>query len=187
MITPQNENLKQPPKQPKRYKGGGVFKRSNYFIDDRVEFRSGSQSRSGFKLALWSWMSAFIDGLILISISCFAMILFSFLMRTPARDVLKFISIEPNVAKMFFCSFLFSFWSYLVMMRIFMGASLGEWTCQLRLGQPAQRMRASYYLRVIVRTTLILITGIITIPILSLILKRDLIGEVTGVRVYSLV
>ena len=73
------------------------------------------------------------------------------------------------------------------MMRIFMGASLGEWTCQLRLGQPAQRMRASYYLRVIVRTTLILITGIITIPILSLILKRDLIGEVTGVRVYSLV
>ena len=132
-------------------------------------------------------MSAFIDGLILISISCFAVILFSFLMRTPARDVLKFISIEPNVAKIFFCSFLFSFWAYLVIMRIFMGASLGEWTCQLRLGQPAQRLRTSYFLRVIARTTLILLTGIVTIPILSLMLKRDLIGELTGVRVYSLV
>ena len=186
-ITPQNEKQKQPLVTPKRYRGGSVFKRSDYFVDDRVEFRSGAQNRSGFKLAMWSWMSAFIDGLILVSISCFAMILFSFLMRTPARDVLKFISVEPNVAKMFFCSFLFSFWAYLVMMRIFMGASLGEWTCQLRLGQPVQRIKASYYLRVIARTTLILLTGIIIIPILSLILKRDLVGELTGVRIYSLV
>ena len=186
-ITPQNEKQQQTPVLPKRYRGGSVFKRSDYFIEDRVEFRSGSQNRSGFKLAMWSWMSAFIDGLILFSISCFAMILFSFLMRTPARDVLKFISIEPNITKMFFCSFLFSFWAYLVMMRIFMGASLGEWTCQLRLGQPVQRIRTSYYLRVIARTTLILTTGIITIPILSLILKRDLMGELTGVRIYSLV
>ena len=138
-ITPQNEKHESPPELPKRYRGGTVFKRSDYFVDDRVEFRSGSQNRSGFKLALWSWMSAFIDGLILVSISCFTMILFSFLMRTPARDVLKFISIEPNVTKMFFCSFLFSFWAYLVIMRIFMGASLGEWTCQLRLGQPRRR------------------------------------------------
>lgn len=185
-ITPQPEKNR-PEKLPKKFYRGGVFRRDDYFLDDRVDFRSGSQNRSGFKLALWSWMSAFIDGLILISISCFAMILFSFLMRTPARDVLRFISVEPNIGKMFLFSFLFSFWSYMVMMRIFMGASLGEWSCQLRLGQPVQRLKASYFLRVIARTSLILVTGIITIPILSLGLKRDLVGDITGVRVYSLV
>lgn len=174
-------------KLPKKLTKTGIFKRDNYFIDDQVDFQGGSQNRSGFKLALWSWMSAFIDSLILISISCFAMILFSFLMKTPARDVLKFVSIEPNITKMFLFSFLFSFWAYLIMMRIFMGASLGEWSCQLRLGQPVQRIKASYCFRVIGRTTLMLATGIITIPILSIIFERDLAGEITGIRIYSLV
>ncbi len=186
-VTPQIEKNLEKTKPRKGLRRNDVFKRADYFIEDQVNFRSGSQNRSGFKLALWSWMSASIDGLIMLSISCFAMILFSFLMKTPARDVLKFMYVEPNVTKMFLFSFLFSFWVYLVMMRIFMGASLGEWTCQLRLGQPTQRIRPSYYLRVIVRTTLILGTGIITIPLLSLILKRDLMGELTGVSVYSLV
>lgn len=186
-ITPGSERIKKVPEPLKKPVRTGVFKRDNYFIDDQIDFRGGSQSRSGFKLALWTWMSAFIDCLILISISCFSLILFSFLMKTPAKDVLKFVSIEPNITKMFVITFSFCFWSYLVMMRIFMGASLGEWTCQLRLGQPVQRIKASYYFKVIARTSLILVTGIIVLPILSLIFKRDLAGEVTGIKVYSLV
>lgn len=183
---PINQNTQLPAKSGKRLSKINLFKRDNYFTDDQIDFRSGSQKRSGFKLALWSWMSAFIDGLILISTSCFAMILFSMLMRTQARDVLKFFSVEPNLAKMFIFSFFFSFWVYLIMMRVFMGASLGEWSCQLRLGQPVQRIKTSYILRVIVRTTLILVTGVVTLPILSLICKRDLIGDITGLRIYSL-
>ncbi|MGZ3727461.1 MAG: hypothetical protein ACXWQQ_16815, partial [Pseudobdellovibrio sp.] len=72
---------------------GGLFNRDDYFIDSQVNFRSGSQNRSGINLALWSWMSAFIDTLVLTSISCFGLILFSFLMKTPAREILRGISI----------------------------------------------------------------------------------------------
>lgn len=163
-----------------------LFKRSDYFIDGKVEFQSGSQSRSGFQLALWSWMSAFIDSLILISISCFSIILLSFLMKSPARDFIRVGSLEPNRVGLFLISFSFSFWVYMVTMRVFMGASLGEWSCQLRLGQPVERIRSGYVLRVIARTTILLITGVITIPILSLILKKDILGDLTGVRIYSL-
>ena len=192
---PQRKKIKQPsyPKHPKypglEKKGGkiNVFKRDDYFIEEQTSFHGGSKKRSGFKLTLWSWMSALIDGLILISISCFSMILFSILMKTPARDILKFISIEPNVIEMCLFSFFFSFWVYLVMMRAFMGASLGEWSCQLRLGQPAQRIKASYVLKVILRTTLILATGVVILPLLSLIFKEDLVGELSGLRLYSLV
>lgn len=186
-IRPESVKINRNIQVPKKNNTRSIFKRDDYFLEDQLDFRSGSQNRCGFKLALWSWMSAFIDGLILISISCFTMILFSFLMKTPARDVFKFISVEPNILKMFIFSFLFSFWSYLVMMRIFMGASLGEWSCHLRLGQPIQRIKTSYYFRVIARTSIMLMTGIITIPILSLLLKRDLAGELTGVKIYSLV
>lgn len=181
---------KRPTNYPGLEKKGGkirVFKRDDYFIDDRINFHGGSQKRSGFKLTMWSWMSALIDSLILISISCFTVILFSFLMKTPARDLLKFVVVEPNLAKMCVFSFFFSFWVYLVMMRIFMGASLGEWSCQLRLGQPTQRIKTTYIVKVVARTTLILITGVVTLPLLSLLFKEDLVGELTGLRLYSLV
>jgi len=165
---------------------GHHFNRTDYFVDGNVGFRSGSQNRSGFNLILWSWMSAFIDTLVLISISCFTLILFSVLIKSPAREVLKILSIESKASEMFGVSFLFSFWAYMIMMRVFMGASLGEWSCQLRLGQPIQRIKASYVGRVVLRTTLLLLTGVITFPILSLIFKRDLLGDITGIRVYSL-
>jgi hypothetical protein len=163
-----------------------LFKRDNFFIDDHLSFQSGSQNRSGIKLALWSWMSAFIDTLILISISCFGIILFSILMKTQMRDVLQISSLESNILRLFMVSFLFSLWAYLVMMRLFMGASVGEWSCNLRLGQPVQRIKSSYVLRVIARTTLMLLTGVVVIPFLSLLLKRDIAGEITGLRIYSL-
>lgn len=190
MLSPANEHREIPKSRtgrvPVKKNEIDLFKRDDFFIEDHLGFQSGSQNRSGFKLALWSWMSASIDTLILISISCFSMILFSFLMKSPARDLLNIGLIEFNAAKLFMISFLFSFWVYLVMMRIFMGASLGEWSCQLRLGQPVQRIKTSYIFRVIARTTLILITGVITLPILSLILKRDIAGELTGLKIYSL-
>ncbi len=163
-----------------------LFKRTDYFVDNSTDFQSGSQSRSGLQLAFWSWMSAFIDTLVLTSISCFSLIMFSFLMKTSARDVFRSISIEPTVAQMFLLSFLFSFWAYMIMMRVFMGASLGEWSCQLRLGQPIQRIKPGYTLRVMARTTVLLLTGVVVLPFLSLIFKRDLLGDLTGIRIYSL-
>jgi hypothetical protein len=165
---------------------GDLFNRTDYFVDGNTGFRSGSQNRSGFNLVLWSWMSAFIDTLVLISISCFTLILFSALIKTPAREVLKVLSIESKASEMFLVSFLFSFWAYMIMMRVFMGASLGEWSCQLRLGQPVERIKATYVLRVVLRTTILLATGVITFPVLSLIFQRDLLGDITGIRVYSL-
>ena len=163
-----------------------LFKRTDYFVDNSTDFQSGSQSRSGLQLAFWSWMSAFIDTLVLTSISCFSLIMFSFLMKTSARDVFRSISIEPTVTQMFLLSFLFSFWAYMIMMRVFMGASLGEWSCQLRLGQPIQRIKPGYTLRVMARTTILLLTGVVVLPFLSLIFKRDLLGDITGIRIYSL-
>ena len=95
---------------------GDLFNRTDYFVDGNINFRSGSQNRSGFNLVLWSWMSAFIDTIVLISISCFALIFFSILFKTPARELLKTLSIESKASELFIVSFLFSFWAYMIMM-----------------------------------------------------------------------
>ena len=189
-ITPEANNTENLEIPRKIKRGGlsrdGLFKRDNYFLENKTDFRSGPQNRSGLNLALWSWMSALIDTLVLTSISCFCLVLFSFLIKTPMGDVFKVLSLEPSIKEMFAISFVFSFWVYLVTMRVFMGASLGEWSCQLRLGQPLQRIKPTYVLRVAARTTVLLLTGVITIPILSLIFKKDILGELTGIYIYSL-
>jgi hypothetical protein len=71
-------------------------------------------------------------------------------------------------------------------MRVFNGATFGEQACALRLGQPTQRMQPGYIFKVILRTTLIMMTGVIPLPVLSLFFKRDLAGDVSGVKIYSL-
>lgn len=149
-------------------------------------FRSGSQKRSGLKLALWTWLSAAIDALVLISVSCFFAIAFSFLMKvSPASLISTFIK-EQQLPINLVLLFLLSTWSYLIFMRAFIGASIGEWTCDLRLGQPLQRYKATYILKVILRTSLVILTGVFVLPLISLFAGRDIAGDLSGVRIYSL-
>lgn len=155
------------------------------FLEVDVSFHSGARKKTTLKLVLWSWMAASIDALVLFSLSCFTVVMFSLIMKTPAKEIFRILSIN-NVTELFFVAFFFSAWSYLVVMRLFLGASIGEWSCHLRLGQPAQRIRRNYVLKIIVRTTLILATGVVVLPLLSLFLKRDLAGDITGIFIYSL-
>lgn len=184
-ITPRID--REPLKQPVPANNGRIdlFKRVD-FTDDQVGFHGGSSRRTGIKLAMWTWLSASVDTLIMIALSCVFVISFSMLMKSSAPEVLRFIMKDLGLAKLFFGAFLFSFWMYMIFLRGFNGATIGEWTCSLRLGQPWQRMQPGYILKVLFRTTLIMATGIITIPIISLILNRDLAGDISGVKIYSL-
>ncbi len=157
------------------------------FSEDTLGFHGGSSRRTGTKLALWTWMSAAVDTLIMISMSCFFVIAFSLLMKTSARAVLASVFQDFGMLKLFASAFVTSFWIYLIFLRGFNGATIGEWTCSLRLGQPWQHLQSGYVWKVLLRTTLILATGIVTLPILSLLFKKDLAGEISGVKIYSLV
>lgn len=173
------------PTAPKTFTRTNLFRRME-FTDDNVGFHGGSSKRTGIRLAMWTWLSATVDTLMMIAMSCFFVIAFSMLMKTSARDVALYIFQDLGLTKLFAGAFLLSFWMYMVFLRGFNGATIGEWTCALRLGQPWQRMQSGYILKVLVRTTLIMATGIIVLPLLSLFLKRDLAGDISGVKIYSL-
>lgn len=152
--------------------------------DQMTSFRGGSR-REGHELMFWSWLALFIDGLVLISLSSFFVLVFAVLMRSPLGDVVRFLA-AYGLGPIFTMCFAVSAWLYMVTMRVMFGFSLGEWACDLRLGQPTQRMKSGYALRVVLRATLVLASGFVLLPLLSLLIGRDVAGKLSGVEVISL-
>ena len=142
--------------------------------------------RKGYRLALWSWMASMIDALILLSVSCVFLLMFSWIMKNSMSGVLQNIAQGQDRWILFVEIYALSAWIYLISVRGLTGFTLGEWACDLRLGQPHERLRASYVLRVMLRSSLIVMTGVITLPLLSLLFGRDIPGVFSGLRLFSL-
>ncbi len=150
-------------------------------------FQGGpSRKRKGYRLALWSLMASIIDGLVLIAISCAFLVLFSLLMKTSANVVIKSYFHTESQIMLLVQIYAGSAWVYLIATRVLTGSSIGEWACNIRLGQPHERLETRYVLRVLARSTLIVVTGVVILPALSLILGGDLTGKLCGLRLFSL-
>ena len=71
-------------------------------------------------------------------------------------------------------------WIFLTLTRVFMGFTPGEWVFDQRIDLPQNLGTTMYTLRVLARSTLVVATGLVTLPILSLIFRQDLAGMITG-------
>ncbi|MCM2352220.1 MAG: RDD family protein [Pseudobdellovibrio sp.] len=187
----QSHNEIEKTRVPKKDSGRGAdLTKSALFRDQHIDFDlgflGGPQKRTGFRLSIWMWLAATIDTLVVLSVSCFFMLCYSLMMKLGLRSALGFTLSHENVVMTFSVFFLFSGWMYFIAMRALTGSSIGEKTCSLRLGQPHERVKRSYLARVVIRTTLTLFTGIITLPLLSLAFKTDIVGHITGLNIYSL-
>lgn len=69
-------------------------------------------------------------------------------------------------------------WIYLVAHRAFLGATPGEWVFDQQLGSEADQKKAIYGLKVAARSLIVVATGFILFPALSLLFKKDLLGSV---------
>ncbi|WP_373999690.1 RDD family protein [Bdellovibrio bacteriovorus] len=175
------------PGTPPTSKVNEIFKdRKALNFDQNTGFHGGASRRKGYRLALWSWLASFIDALILISASCAFIASFSLIMRTSVGSLLGTLTHSQHQL-LFFAEVFFVFgWIYMISIRTLMGSTIGEWACDLRLGQPHERMQSGYIFRVALRSTLILLTGVVTLPVLSLLSGKDLAGVLSGLRLFSL-
>lgn len=161
-----------------------LHRRGQLTWDQMTSFNGGPR-RQGSRLILWSLMAVSIDTLILLSLSCLFLIAFAFIVHTPIGGVMRSAG-GLGLRQMFLPIFLVSCWTYMVVLRVFFGFSIGEWACDLRLGQPSQRRHPTYLFKVALRATVLVATGVVTLPLLSLILGHDLPGRLSGVRLISL-
>jgi hypothetical protein len=139
-------------------------------------FHRGPSRRTGYKLTGFLLASVAADMLVITACT------FLFLMGASA-----FLKMNGN-SLLQTGFYLYGYISiiYFILLRIFLGATIGEWSCGIRIGQPFERMQSNYALKICSRVFLILITGVITLPLLSLVFKKDLAGKLTQASLYTL-
>ncbi|MBN8537870.1 MAG: RDD family protein [Deltaproteobacteria bacterium] len=145
----------------------------------RLGFLGGARKRQGRKLVEFQVLSAIVDGLIVLGMTLF-LSSFSILIMKLKGDLNQFLGV-------FILVFVWFQFCYLVLLRAYLGHTLGEKTFNIRLGKYHERLQLFYPLRVIFRTLLILLTGIIILPLFSWLLKKDLSGKITGLKIISLI
>lgn len=133
-----------------------------------------------YKADVWNFSSALLDGMLVIASSLLCMIVV--LMITKA-DLIANLATPDDGGMIYLSTFALlasvSF-IYLLVNRMFLGATPGEWAFEQRIGQPAEITTAMYSVRVLARSALVIVTGFIVLPVLSAILKKDIAGEITG-------
>jgi hypothetical protein len=135
-----------------------------------------------YKPDVWNFSSALLDGMLVIAASLLCMIVV--LMVTKA-DLIANLANPDESGMVYIATFSLlasvSF-IYLLVNRMFLGATPGEWAFEQRIGQPAEITTAMYSVRVLARSALVIVTGFIVLPILSALMNRDLAGEITGAK-----
>ena len=73
---------------------------------------------------------------------------------------------------------------YVVVARSFFGRTLGEWTFDFQMGDDRQHKSGFYPLLVAWRSLLVVLTGVVTLPLLSLIMRKDITAKISGLQLY---
>lgn len=147
-----------------------------------VSFHRGSSSRKRrWRLVAWSAVAGMIDLLIMTSVLCLVAFLTLLFFRSSNIGSPGFFEIGPMAV---FALALYS--SYILVLRVLAGCTMGEWACGLRLGEPRHRLSDDYSLRVIGRFFIIAVTGFILLPVLSLCTGRDWAGKLCGLPLVEL-
>ncbi|MCB0348326.1 MAG: hypothetical protein KDD37_05795 [Bdellovibrionales bacterium] len=100
-----------------------------------------------------------------------------FILMHPQSDILTKISVGVV---------LFSVWMfYLLISRTFFSKTLGEWATDYQLGTDMQTLQMSYPLRVAMRAFVNTITGIVILPLLSVLTGKDIVGSLCGIKLHK--
>lgn len=137
-------------------------------------------SRSPRHRVFWSSVASIYDALLICGASLVALSLGSIVLKTSFRQLFQ-VCLESRELEFVAVLIAFSF-IYCLGARMTMGCTLGEWSCHLQLGKPSDQQKPSYPLRVCARYLLVLFSGVILIPVVSMITNCDLAGKWSGLK-----
>lgn len=132
----------------------------------------------------WMISAFFVDSMLVVALVLSSLL--ATLMVTDA-DLMQLFANNPEdwwLRSTIPAIFIVMTFAYMTMSRILMGASIGEIVFDVHLGTEAQRQNVGYSLRVILRSTLAIVSGLVVLPFFSLLLKQDYLGDLSGLRLY---
>ena len=74
---------------------------------------------------------------------------------------------------------------YVIGTRSFFGRTLGEWTFDHQLGREEEHEKGIYPLKVVFRSFIIVGTGIVTLPLLSFLFRKDVAKYLSNLQLYK--
>lgn len=129
-----------------------------------------------FQKSTWDFAAVMLDAMLVIASNLMCLII---LMFTTHVDLFSNL-FNPDSAGMIYKSMaalvLGTTWIYLVVNRIFIGCTPGEWVFDQRIGFPKETGSAMYSLKIVARATLTVCTGLILFPIASALMNEDILG-----------
>jgi hypothetical protein len=132
----------------------------------------------------FSLASTILDGIIVLAFSLIFMMSLVFVTGVDLVAVISSASREIAAQLSLGVLYLAVWQMYVVVARSFFGATLGEWTFDMQLGDKTQMAETLYPAKVLLRSFAIMLTGFILLPVLSLLSRRDLASKVSGLQLY---
>jgi uncharacterized RDD family membrane protein YckC len=149
--------------------------------------RGGADSpppRRRLEAATLSIPSACLDLVIVVALALVFLTSLLTVTKVDLNVVIKNLSLDPMTQVSLGVMFVAVMQMYVVISRSFFGRTLGEWTFDLQIGRDEEQASQSYPLKVAARSLLITLTGLIMLPLISAILRRDVPGSICGATLY---
>jgi hypothetical protein len=148
---------------------------------DFEETKKPQPAAPALRMSAPGFSSAILDGMLVVAGTLCCLII---LLTVTKVDLFGLLTQSEDLTLSFAFYALFAgvAWIYLVVNRLFLGFTPGEWVFDQRVGLPQNHGSAGYSMRVVLRSTLVVATGLFPIPLLSMIVRRDLAGLISGVN-----
>lgn len=168
--------------RPSRKKDGPIISGTLPEVEfQQSGFHSGpSRKRKFYQIILWSWYASLVDTLVVASISCVFLLSYAISLKFNLIQM----PINTSLQLILMPLFIIGYYSYQIATRYFVGQTLGEWACDLHVAF-LSKTKVKYLFSLIFRETVLLVTGIFLIPIVSLIVHRDILGKISGLYIFS--
>ena len=155
---------------------------------NRVGTRRGGADapppRRRLESATLSVPSVILDLIIIVALALVFLTSLLAVTKVDLNVVLKNLSLDPMTQLSLGVMFVAVMQMYVVISRSFFGRTLGEWTFDLQVGRDEDQRAQSYPLRVAARSLLVTLTGLIFLPLISAVLRRDVAGGICGAPLY---
>lgn len=153
---------------------------------ERSTDKSTDVAASAFELRKTSagFAAAILDGLAILGVSTLLLVVVILITKVDLVRILM--HPQTGAATQFHLVLLFLcvMQLYVLSARSFFGVTLGEWAFDMQLGTADERKKALYPFRVLWRMVLVLLTGVMLIPLVSMIVGRDLFAAMGGLQLY---
>lgn len=148
-------------------------------------FHQTVEVKPQFTMVTASFTSAVIDALVIAGLTALFLVTLIVFTKIDLIAVILHTDAPASVWMEIGAIFLGVYLLYYMCTRGFWGSTLGDWAFDIQLGLESDRLKWYYPGLVIMRMGVVAITGFIVLPLISYFAKKDVIGALTGVGLYS--